>query len=417
MSPTIPWTAGRWAATGGCSLCAAPVVPDGFRDRAAYRDFHITGLCQACQDELYFRPSVADARMRYPVRRGVLAAPAVRDGAVVELALLPFLCVVPEARVAWEARWMLRAGARLAPLDPWHELEPAEPVLRSHQVRLTEVADLAGAEVRAALDVDFAVVLDAPARGALAGLPLKDSALCVALAEDLRSRARLGPPLDGLLAYWLREPVSVVRACALLVLALAAPAGRGRTRPGALGPLLQHPERGSPSSTSHYRAKAGNTHVRPITPRPRSQAMTDRYQDAPRLALDCESARLMTLVVEAAGALSAPRAPCAIVCIEPPERSPAGPWLGLLAAGPDLFGMSEPDGHALLAEMAAGLVAACPGVRALAPVAGVTDITVTLATEAGRLVTFAPLLVTDRAALAWLETDVRPDAARPAPVE
>ena len=241
MSPTIPWTAGRWAATGGCSLCAAPVVPDGFRDRAAYRDFHITGLCQACQDDHYFRPAVADARMRYPVRRGVLAAPAVRDGAVVELALLPFLCIVPEARVEWEARWMLRAGAGLAPLDPWHELEPAEPVLRSHQIRLTEVADLAGAEVRAALDVDFAVVLDAPARDALAaGLPLEDSALCVALAEDLRSRARLGPPLDGLLAYWLREPVSVVRACALLVLALAAPAGRGRTRLGTLGPLL-HP--------------------------------------------------------------------------------------------------------------------------------------------------------------------------------
>ena len=145
--------------------------------------------------------------------------------------------------------------------------------------------------------------------------------------------------------------------------------------------------------------------------------MTDRHQDAPSLALDRESARLMTLVVEAAGALSAPQAPCAIVGIEPPERSPAGPWLGLLAAGPDLFGMSEPDGHALLAEMAAGLVAACPDVRALAPVAGVTDITVTLATEAGRVVTFAPLLVTDRAALAWLETDVRPDAARPAPVE
>ena len=244
MSPTIPWTAGRWAASGSCSLCAAPVVPDGFRDRAAYRDFHITGLCQACQDELYLRPSVADARMRYPVRRGVLAAPAVRDGAVVELALLPFLCIVPEARVAWEARWMLRAGAGLAPLDPWRELEPAEPVLRSHQIRLTEVGDLGGTEVCAALDVDFAIVLDAPARDALAGLPLKDSALCVALADGLRSRARLGPPLDGLLAYWLREPVSVVRACALLVLALADPTGRGRTRLGTLGPLLHpHPTR------------------------------------------------------------------------------------------------------------------------------------------------------------------------------
>lgn len=173
--------------------------------------------------------------------------------------------------------------------------------------------------------------------------------------------------------------------------------------------------------------------------------MNERYLEAPRLAFDCERLsrdqtvpagaaidrvggavrpadpgtghddprRLATLVVEAARALSAPRAPCAIVCIEPPERSPAGPWLGLLAAGPDLFGMAEPDGHALLAVMAAALVAACPGARALEPVEGVADLTVTLATEAGGLVTFAPLLVTDRDALARLETDVRPDAAIP----
>ena len=240
MSPTIPWTAGRWAAMGGCSLCAAPVVPDGFRDRDAYRDFHVTGLCQACQDEHYFRPAVADGRIRYPVRRGVLAAPAVRGGAVVELALLPFLCIVPEARVEWEARWLLRAGPRLAPLHPWHELAPAEPAIRSHQVRLTEVDDLGGTEVRAALDVDFALVLDAPARDALAQLPLRESALCLALAEDLRWEARGGPSHEALLAYGLSEPVSVVRTCALLLLALATPSGRGRTR---LGPLLQHPER------------------------------------------------------------------------------------------------------------------------------------------------------------------------------
>ena len=171
--------------------------------------------------------------------------------------------------------------------------------------------------------------------------------------------------------------------------------------------------------------------------------MNDRYPHAPCLGLDRESAsrdrtvsagdavrtadpvpgtghdvarRLATLVVEATRALSAPRARCAIVCLEPPGRSPAGPWLGILAAGADLFGMAEPDGHALLAEMAAGLVAACPGVRALAPVEGAADITVTLATEAGRLVTFAPFLVTDRETLARLETDVLPDAALPAPV-
>ena len=171
--------------------------------------------------------------------------------------------------------------------------------------------------------------------------------------------------------------------------------------------------------------------------------MNDRYPHAPCLGLDRESAsrdrtvsaghavrtadpvpgtghdvarRLATLVVEATRALSAPRARCAIVCLEPPGRSPAGPWLGILAAGADLFGMAEPDGHALLAEMAAGLVAACPGVRALAPAEGAADITVTLATEAGRLVTFAPFLVTDRETLARLETDVLPDAALPAPV-
>ena len=147
--------------------------------------------------------------------------------------------------------------------------------------------------------------------------------------------------------------------------------------------------------------------------------MTDRYQDAPCLALDldCESARLMTLVVEAAGALSAPRAPCAIVGIEPPERSPAGPWLGLLAAGPDLFGMAESDGHALLAEMAAGLVAACPGVRALAPVAGVTISPSRWRPRRAGSSLSPPSSVTDRDALAWLETDVRPDAALHAPVE
>ena len=243
MSPTIPWTAGRWSPSGRCGLCAAPVVPDGFRDRDAYLDFHVTGLCQACQDEQYFRPAVADGRVRYPIRRGVLAAPAVCDGTVVELALLPFLCIVPEARVEWEPRWLLRAGARLAPLDPWDALAPAEPVLRTHQVRLTEVDDLAGPEVRAGLDVDLAVVLDAPARDALAQLPLKDSALCLALADDPHWEARVGAPLEGFLAYWLREPVSVVRTCGLLLLALAEPTGRDRTRPGALRPLLQHPER------------------------------------------------------------------------------------------------------------------------------------------------------------------------------
>ena len=154
--------------------------------------------------------------------------------------------------------------------------------------------------------------------------------------------------------------------------------------------------------------------------------MNDRYPHAPCLGLDRESASRDRTVCPRAMRCVPPtpspapgmtsRAGLRRSSSRPPGRSPAGPWLGILAAGADLFGMAEPDGHALLAEMAAGLVAACPGVRALAPAEGAADITVTLATEAGRLVTFAPFLVTDRETLARLETDVLPDAALPAPV-
>ena len=100
--------------------------------------------------------------------------------------------------------------------------------------------------------------------------------------------------------------------------------------------------------------------------------------------------RLGTLVFEAAEMLSAPQGSCAIVCIERSERNPGGPWLGVLAAGPDLFGMAEPDGHQLLAEMAANLVAACLGVRAPSPVEDLALIVVRLATATGRLVRFVP---------------------------
>ena len=91
--------------------------------------------------------------MRYPIRRDVVAATAGRDGAVVELTCLPFLAIVPEARIEWEARLRLRAGAALAPLSPADELFAMEPMLAHHQVRLTEVADVRGAEVRAGFDV------------------------------------------------------------------------------------------------------------------------------------------------------------------------------------------------------------------------------------------------------------------------
>ena len=222
---------GRDRAGGLRCTCGAVVSADSFRDRISYREHARSGWCQACQDDFYFRPSADDARVRYPIRRGVLAAPAVHDGSVVELALLPFICIVPEARVEWEARFLLRAGAERAPLELACELGPMQPALATHQVRLTEVDDVGGVEVRAALDADLAVVRDAAAREALGRLPLGTEALCLALADEVPQHRLCGETLPSPCASPGAGGVSVLRACARIAVALA-----GRP-PGTFEPL------------------------------------------------------------------------------------------------------------------------------------------------------------------------------------
>ena len=125
--------------------------------------------------------------------------------------------------------------------------------------------------------------------------------------------------------------------------------------------------------------------------------------------------RLGTLAIEAAEALAAPRpVSSAVVHLEPHERSPAGPWLGTVAARPGLFGMSEPDVRALLGEVHHRLVADRPGVRAWLPGAG--GATVAVHRPAGRALIFAPFVITDAETRAELARVVLPDAALPAPV-
>ena len=208
---------------GSTCLCGVTVVIGGFRDRASYREFQNTGLCQACQDALFFRASHPDGRWLYPIRRGALAAPLERDGSVVALGVVPFLCVVPEARVAWDARYVLHAGERDAPLVPTDELGSMEPLLEFHQVRLAEVDDVAGAQVRAALDVDLLIVRDAGAREALGRLALGAGALCLALADDLPWHRLFGPTLPrppGPTRPGLPD-VSVLGACGEAAVALS----------------------------------------------------------------------------------------------------------------------------------------------------------------------------------------------------
>ena len=47
---------------------------------------------------IYFRMSNSGPGLRYPIRRGVLAAPVERDGVVVELGVFPFVFIAPEYR-------------------------------------------------------------------------------------------------------------------------------------------------------------------------------------------------------------------------------------------------------------------------------------------------------------------------------
>ena len=214
MSPVIPWMAGHWAPIGRCP-CGAVVSPDSFRDRASYREAMDNQLlCQDCQDAVFFAPS-ADGTLRYPIRRGVIAAPAVSDGVVREIGLLPFIFVAPEPdRIAWEARDLLRAGPNLEPLDPWDALEPMRTTFEGHQVRLTELDHVGAPEVRAALDLDLVVVLDAASDAALDCMPFQVSAPRAILSEIIHWTVFYS---SGLLAPWIADesPPSVLRTCAL----------------------------------------------------------------------------------------------------------------------------------------------------------------------------------------------------------
>ncbi|KKR36000.1 MAG: hypothetical protein UT69_C0037G0009 [Candidatus Yanofskybacteria bacterium GW2011_GWE1_40_10] len=38
---------------GNCPFCRKPIHPDSFRDMLSAMEFQISGLCQACQDEVF----------------------------------------------------------------------------------------------------------------------------------------------------------------------------------------------------------------------------------------------------------------------------------------------------------------------------------------------------------------------------
>ena len=121
-------------AKGRCD-CGAAVYADSFRDRDSYREFHLSGFCQACQDTVFLAMSDMEP-LKYALRRGAVAACTERDG-VRELAFLPFVFTAPRGPLEWEVRYATRvvpAGA--ASVDPCTEFQAMRPALRLHQIRL-----------------------------------------------------------------------------------------------------------------------------------------------------------------------------------------------------------------------------------------------------------------------------------------
>ena len=220
----------------GRCICGSVLRVDSFRSVSGYEAFYRTGLCQSCGDASGFGASQSDPSRRFPVRRGALVAAKCENESALELVLFPFLFVVPEPRIAWEARSIFRIGPDLDPLDRFDELMPMKDLLAGHQVRVHEAtslgdspgaaAQIAGLELVMAQDNEMFRLLDRT--GAFPA-----SALRVGLADALPWRRIYGQPLLPLGRWWPfpEEEISLLRACALLGMVISLARHRGCDRP------------------------------------------------------------------------------------------------------------------------------------------------------------------------------------------
>ena len=150
------WRCGCWPVPrvlGRCG-CGREVREDRFRDFRSLTEFRIAGRCQSCQDAFFLGTTDCDELLgvRFALRQGLLVGHRLEaDALELELALLPFIFTAPSREVAWEARFIVRAGAALAPIDVCDELRPMRPVLEDHLLRVAGAVSLDAPELAAPL--------------------------------------------------------------------------------------------------------------------------------------------------------------------------------------------------------------------------------------------------------------------------
>ena len=226
---------------GHCRWCGARVGHGSFRDLDSFREYQVAAACQACQDAMYLGMSDEEPLVRHPVRHGVIVGAVTADDSLCEVALLPFLFVVPLARIVWEPRYIVRAGSASHPVDPWVELGAMREEWRDCNVRtLCIPASTNPLVCEGIVDRALVICLDAPAVRVASDLcPSAKPPALVNLGAELPWRQAYGNPLLPL-APFLRAHApdvdvglaeafrgSALRQCALVARLLALPATTG----------------------------------------------------------------------------------------------------------------------------------------------------------------------------------------------
>ena len=213
------------AQIGNCGLCGCALSPESFRDRESYLEFHATSLCQACQDNTFLGADTDEPENHFRILDGAIVSVRASGARVYEIGLLPFRLVEPpRSEVVWEARFLVRAGALLDPLDPWHELEPMHELLEGHQVRLGEHRSFEAPMVmERAANTRLLIGLDRSSLDAVQRtLRLPGDVSLASLADEVPRESPFGRPLRSIETWRASDsgPPSTLRGCALVAMAL-----------------------------------------------------------------------------------------------------------------------------------------------------------------------------------------------------
>ena len=93
---------------GWCS-CGALVREDSFRNECSLAEWHLSGFCQRCQDQFFLAVDQEGDAQVYRLRFGALAAHRSSGREVLEIGLIPFLCV-PSLHVSSSGRQGTHCG-------------------------------------------------------------------------------------------------------------------------------------------------------------------------------------------------------------------------------------------------------------------------------------------------------------------